>query len=328
MLAPVFRLHWFLVALALCWAPRSAEAYCILHTCRDVTPQDIAERPELELKECQTHDGCIVEGHALFYNSSCLSYGVSSRHVDLLGLTPEEFHDVVKAAFEVWESVDCGGGRPPGLSVQSVGVVEANGNFFCEDVPRANLSVWSLAVRWERPNDALGYTSSTHNTENGEVFDADVEFNLNKVRHEHAQEDWVTVLGRIAVHEAGHALGLAHSNNSDAVMYKSYSASELYTRVLSEDDILGICDLYPPNDDVSCSAPGYVEAALDESACQQAAQQASAAGAACALAPASRRDQSWAGWFALGLAGLMGGRRRAARSRVAVRSQMADTALD
>lgn len=320
---PLWR-FWILLGFGVAFAPTPAHAYCILHTCRDVTSRDVAEHPELEIKQCQREAGCIVEGHVLFHGSPCLSFGVSSLNAESLGMTPEAFHDIIEEAFQVWQSVDCGDGRPPGLQVQTVGVVDANGNFFCESLPRANLSVWSLATRWERPGNALGYTSSTHNTQNGEVFDADVELNLNKVKHEHGPEDWATVLGRIAVHEAGHALGLAHSPNTEAVMYESYSAAELYTRVLAEDDIQGICDLYPPDDGLTCSPPSYSEAALDEASCADAAAQSASQAGACSLAAVRSTRPFPELWLLVGLAAL-GASRRRWRSRVAVYARMADT---
>ncbi|HVF42374.1 MAG TPA: matrixin family metalloprotease [Pyrinomonadaceae bacterium] len=51
----------------------------------------------------------------------------------------------------------------------------------------------------------------------------------------------------IAAHEIGHALGLDHSNNPDALMYPTYFKSH---RHLDADDISGIQALYPKQDDI------------------------------------------------------------------------------
>ena len=62
--------------------------------------------------------------------------------------------------------------------------------------------------------------------------------------HFDADEDWhvgaATDLFSVALHEAGHALGLAHSSNPGAVMYPYYR----FTSGLTSDDIAGIQTLY------------------------------------------------------------------------------------
>lgn len=287
--------------------PRSASAYCTLHTCKDVSQaQADASEGRLEPKVCEREDRCIVEGEELFWRSPCLSYGVSALSTSVLGLTPDEFDALVEDAFKVWRWVECPGGGNPRFEVASVGVVDSNGNFFCDDEPMANMSVWSLVTRWSRETSALGYTSSTHNRRNGEIFDADVELNLNKIKAEYPG-NYPTVLGRIAVHEAGHYLGLGHSSDMRAVMYDSYNSYDLLTKELTQDDIDGICKLYPPGGKLTCSEPGYVEAALNQQACTEAAlaDDDVAESAGCSV---QRRDEpgarkAWLVGFALVLMG-------------------------
>jgi hypothetical protein len=294
----------------------AAEAYCTLHTCQDVSQAEVdaSEDENLEPKQCEREDTCIVEGKELFWDSPCLSFGVSATNTSVLGLTADEFLAIIEDAYKVWEGVECPDGGNPGFKVGSVGVVDVNGNFFCEPEPLANISVWSLVNRWQRDPSALGYTSSTHNKRDGEVFDADVELNLNKIERDH-QGSYAIVLGRIAVHEAGHYLGLAHSSDADAVMYESYNAFELLTKELSQDDIEGICELYPPNLKLECSEPGYVEAGLNQAACEEAAAEADEEQeqvSGCSVEPIAGRQQThWLSIAALlGLVGLVGRRKR------------------
>ncbi len=131
--------------------PGAAQAYCTLHTCQEVTVQQAAESEgKLEPKTCEKQGICIVEGHEMYWDTPCLSFGVSALNTSVLGLTAEEFHDIVVQAYDVWATVECPGGGHPNFEVGSVGIVDSNGNFFCEPEPFANISVWSLVNRWER----------------------------------------------------------------------------------------------------------------------------------------------------------------------------------
>lgn len=49
----------------------------------------------------------------------------------------------------------------------------------------------------------------------------------------------------VALHEIGHLLGLDHSPDENAVMYETVSRRKV-KRVLTQDDIDGINDLYKP----------------------------------------------------------------------------------
>ena len=274
-----------------------AQAYCPQRTCEDVTPAQAERDPALVPKECETVDTCIVEGHQLFWGSKCLMFGVSGLNASALGVEAEEFRDIVEDAFKVWQFADCGGGTHPGFSAQGVGLVDGHGRFFCEAEPTANLSVWSLVTRWDREPNAVGYASSRYNTKDGEIFDSDVELNLNKILREHQNNpaNYPIVVGAVALHEAGHVLGLAHSQHVDTVMEANYeTAADFFGRKLTQDDIDGICALYPPLESLECSEPGFVPAALDASACEQlAAVDDVSNGEGCTVSAGRRRADIW-----------------------------------
>jgi MYXO-CTERM domain-containing protein len=109
------------------------------------------------------------------------------------------------------------------------------------------------------PNNTLALTTVTFGVNSGEIFDADMEINT----HDHiitttsptpaGAFDFETIV----THEAGHFLGMAHSDDAQAVMYVRYESGRT---ALTPDDVLGICTVYPPDSSTksgcACDAAG------------------------------------------------------------------------
>ncbi|HEX5660898.1 MAG TPA: matrixin family metalloprotease, partial [Polyangiales bacterium] len=53
-------------------------------------------------------------------------------------------------------------------------------------------------------------------------------------------------LRNVATHEFGHFLGLAHSDVEGATMYCAAYSRDVSKRYLGQDDIDGLCAVYPP----------------------------------------------------------------------------------
>jgi hypothetical protein len=73
----------------------------------------------------------------------------------------------------------------------------------------------------------------------------------------------------VAAHEFGHAAGLGHSSDTDALMYPWYQER---AELLGADDIAGISALYPATDggsDDSGKVPGYCNRHPDRDGCPQ-----------------------------------------------------------
>ena len=90
-------------------------------------------------------------------------------------------------------------------------------------------------------------TAVTYNPDNGKIYDADVEINSENVNLTLSDDAPEFDLDSIITHEAGHFLGLFHSNVGVATMFKIYSNGDTEMRSLAPDDEQGICAVYPPN---------------------------------------------------------------------------------
>ena len=102
----------------------------------------------------------------------------------------------------------------------------------------------------------IAVTTTSFRPTTGEILDADIEFNEGSFvltdgdgppcEGGELDDSCVqTDLQNTATHEIGHLLGLDHSDQRDATMFGSAPAGEVGKRDLSEDDIGGICAIYP-----------------------------------------------------------------------------------
>jgi len=82
----------------------------------------------------------------------------------------------------------------------------------------------------------------------GEIWDADIE--VNAVDEPLSVGDPVAGavdLDSLLTHEAGHLLGLGHNIIDDTTtMFPGYHTGSIQLRTLADDDIAGICEIYPP----------------------------------------------------------------------------------
>jgi hypothetical protein len=108
--------------------------------------------------------------------------------------------------------------------------------------------------RWLYPLSAIALTTVTYVNSSGRILDADIE--LNDAYHDFTNCDpgssciVITDLKNTLTHELGHVVGLDHPLGNDAqsvgaTMASSAPEGELEKRDLSQDDIDGLCYLYP-----------------------------------------------------------------------------------
>jgi hypothetical protein len=166
----------------------------------------------------------------------------------LRGITFGQADTTISSAFSSWISADCGGGEFPAINLGKNTVP-----ITCHDPEynqtSANANVWMFHDEfwpYDDPYSTIALTTVTYNTENGEIYDADVEVNSFRTEITAGDANVQFDLLSIATHEAGHFLGLSHSLVPDATMLFSYRYGDTALRSIGTDDIAGICAVYPP----------------------------------------------------------------------------------
>jgi hypothetical protein len=231
------RLRASLLGCVLLGLPGAAQAFCRTTT---------VERPPGMCPET-----CITEGRPLFWSVPDAGYTLNQRGFP--DLTDSEVRAVMARAFGHWNVIVCDDGRPIGLDIQGypgttsleVGPEEAE--------PNANVIVYFSAERWQEENlsdVAYALTAVWYRPSSGELLGADMHFNgamgTYAICDDFGCEPGQVDLENVATHEAGHYIGLAHSEVVDSTMYCSASPSEVSKRTLAADDIAGACAVYPP----------------------------------------------------------------------------------
>jgi hypothetical protein len=129
----------------------------------------------------------------------------------------------------------------------------------------------------------IALTTVSYNPDSGRIIDADMELNgwsgggassalggepahgwyfscvdgADAICETYGETPCISVdLLSTATHEAGHFIGLAHSPLEDATMYFSASLGETEKRSLDDDDVAGLCEIYPRREKGGCGSVG------------------------------------------------------------------------
>ena len=201
-------------------------------------------------------NGCITTGLPLYWPSKCVSFVVQKDAAP--GISFDTFNEITERSFRHWETVDCGDGSTPSLKIINHGAASCDKPEFNQDTGNANIVMFRTDA-WDYQDTAnvLAITTVTFGVESGIIYDADIEINavdnIISVSDTNVTKD----LESIVTHEAGHFLGLAHSNDHQATMYASYTPGTTTLRSLEPDDIAGICTIYPPTRTADCERNPY-----------------------------------------------------------------------
>jgi hypothetical protein len=238
-------------------------------------------------------NGCWTSGTPLAWPpQESIAYEIAASATPQISLA--DVTSVAAESFGAWNVAPCAGGVPNVQTYAGTPADDATVAADCGlDGPNAtcgptqhdthHLIVFQTdGTKFEDPVNTLGLTTVTYGVQTGTIFDADMEINATKplTVQENGQ---LYDLRVIMTHEAGHFLGLAHATDPHSIMYFQYQPGAVK---LTQDDIDGICTVYPPQ----------------------------SSGCGCKLAPGLDGGPGPAGPLALPLVGLAGlavlGRRR------------------
>lgn len=261
-------------------APDSARAFCQTTTKTKLTGSD-----------------CITEGVPLRWERQCITFTVESGDPAV--------RDAVDRSFATWTEVDCGG-QPIGLALrQTEETARCTLAEYNSDAPNMNaiLFVQDWENHAELPADAFAVTLVWNLKDTGEIVDADMLLNptlgnLTICGDDCADEQNDIDIQNVVTHEAGHFLGLAHTDVDGATMSPTAPVGQVEKRDLADDDVQGLCAIYGELPVVDCSNKAFVPRHGFSPDCRQ--PPSSHAGCAVrAPKPRSAERSEHAAWLAL-----------------------------
>jgi hypothetical protein len=242
------------VAAALLFSAREASAFCRTMTCK--LPPNWSPAPE----NCYPHEwdvtGCPTSMPPgapvvpIWWRNACVSYDLqrsATRWADYSSVV-----SVLDAAFAKWTGSMCppspAGDTRVSISTANLGPVDCTKvEYNIYGGPNHNAIIFrDDAWPYNDALNTLGLTTVTFEPDTGELYDADTEINGTRpLSIGDPVPDGHYDLESILTHEMGHFLGLAHSADPDATMFASYNPGSTSMRVLKQDDVDGLCSIYP-----------------------------------------------------------------------------------
>lgn len=222
--------------LASVWsAAGEASAFCRTTTCD----------PKLTGSCPANQQGCETTGIPLFWASSCVTVSVQADAAPKQHIDYATAQGSVERAFGAWMNAECSG-NPPSITVDVQGPIQCHQSEYNPDRGNANVVLFR-EDEWPYPGgqDALGETFINFDPKTGEIWDADIEINAvsEKLSVDPTAEE--VDLDSLLTHEAGHLLGLDHTQDRAATMFPGYSRGSTDLRTLGYDDVSGLCAIYP-----------------------------------------------------------------------------------
>lgn len=192
----------------------------------------------------------------LFWDRNCMTYEFHSNVFQRVPMGETFVRKTFATSFETWANVACSGTGTPFLVAQASGSTSTQDAEFLYNQPNESVVLLRSGEEWRALPDhdslALALTLIWHDKKSGEILDVDMELNGGAGTFTDCQ---ATRCGNRSIdlqntitHEAGHLLGLGHTNVRGATMQPSTTMSpEIEKRDLGADDTAGYCALELPD---------------------------------------------------------------------------------
>lgn len=217
------------ISLVLVTLSGRALAFCRTTTCAQNQPPPDCVRDS---------DGCWAVGLPLYWEQECVSFSVSGRGSPLLGLDYPAAEELVQSAFNLWVNASCPDG-PPSIAVSSRGPLSCERREFNRTGPNAN-AILFRDESWAADPAIIALTTVAYSPTTGKLLNADIE--INSFTYDQLG---LLELRFMVAHEAGHFFGLDHSPDPTGLMFYRDSFDGSTEPALGEDDLAGLCAIYP-----------------------------------------------------------------------------------
>lgn len=162
-------------------------------------------------------------------------------------LAAEPTYLAIRQSFQAWAEPEC-----TCLRFEDKGLTDDTQLGYNQKEPSKNQNIVIFVMQsWKHASNAVAVTSTTFNEKNGEIVGYDIEINAVNFLF---SLDAMPIHGsptmdiqNTITHEIGHVIGLDHSNVGDSTMFASGPVGETKKRTLHQDDLDGLCDIYPKN---------------------------------------------------------------------------------
>lgn len=222
-------------------------------------------------------------GEPISWPTSCFYYSLQADGSSDIPF--DDLQTLTRRAFDAWEDVSCSYFYFMETEPASIAAAEFNLNR-----GNANLLVFREKVReWDYDPNVIAMTSVNFDKNTNEILDVDIEFNaaynsfgsLETYPPRTLLIDYLSTL----THEIGHTVGLDHpSNHREATMAPYGGPGETTKRDLAQDDIEGLCSIYPFERDRGICLQPYCGLDLDGTSAK-CAKQSGGQDSGCAFAP-------------------------------------------